>query len=65
MVEEKIGLTFRFRLAMLFCYIAYIIFPKCNFKENLNKIMSEQAQNFRLRQSLGMGNLKEQLESEQ
>ena len=53
--------VFRFRFAMFFCYIAYIIFPKCDFKENLKNIMLEQGRNFRIKQIMGEGNLKEQL----
>ena len=54
----------RFRIAMLFCIIAFLIFPKCKFQKELKNIMLEQGKNFRFNNiNLGLS-LKEQLKEQ-
>ena len=54
----------RFRIAMLFCILAFLIFPKCKFQKELKNIMREQGNNFRFK-NINFGlSLKEQLKEQ-
>lgn len=54
----------RFRIAMLFCILAFLIFPKCKFQKELKNIMLEQGNNFRFK-NINFGlSLKEQLKEQ-
>jgi hypothetical protein len=54
----------RFRFAMLLCYTSHFIFPKCNFKKDLEEIMFKQARHFGTQNRLFGTTLKELLKEE-